>query len=69
MNSAETKSDLTGQNALIISYKGSDFNNFGGKFEKVKILKNFKYELTNNFKKDYSISFGENFNPSKTSQK
>jgi len=68
LNSAEANSNLTGQNALLITYNGSD-SNWESKFEKVKTLKNLKYEFVKIFEKEYNISFGENFNPPRSSQK
>lgn len=69
LNSAETNSKLTGQNALLISYKGSGTDYWKSKFEKIRILNSINYELAKKSENHYGISFGENFNPPRSSKK
>lgn len=63
INSAEVNNQLTGKDAVIISYGDPEIEYLKTKFENINIVKNIKTKLSDNISQEFKIIHCKNFNP------
>ncbi|MFZ1322054.1 MAG: glycosyltransferase family 39 protein [Ignavibacteria bacterium] len=63
LNSAEVFENLSGKDAVIVTYKGSDIKYLYNKFEEVKEVKDIKFSISKDLIQEFRILQCRNFKP------